>query len=153
MNGTIHSLIGAAAGSFFSRKDAAFLAGVASHLLADLLPHKDTDVPLDICLCTASLSAIASLRGVDSAEFAGAIGGIVPDSEHVLRIAGLLNDESLIFPTHIQKGKYHGPDTDEVFSQILLAISAILVILANGHEKKEDCAEEEVECDEALKVG
>jgi hypothetical protein len=75
----------------------------------------------------AAMTAIAKLRGIDSPEFWGALGAIAPDTEHALLLAGLITSEQEIFPTHIHDGKYHGPDSGERLSQVLIAIAAVCI--------------------------
>jgi len=128
MGGAVHALIGAAIGSFMDNKIGAFTAGVASHVIADVLPHKDYDPAVEVGLMAAALAGIAKFRGVDSPEFWGAIGAIAPDTEHALMLSGLINADQEVFPTHIENGKYHGPDSGEQLSQWLIALAAACVI-------------------------
>lgn len=131
MTGIVHAAIGAAIGSLARSKPGAFAGGVLSHLVADALPHKDLDPKVEAVLVAAALTGLAKWKGTDSAAFWGAIGGILPDTEHALMLAGLISTEQEIFPTHIQNGKYHGADSGEQLSQLALLIAALLVV-GNG---------------------
>ncbi|MCE5321984.1 hypothetical protein LLG46_01575 [bacterium] len=128
MSGAVHALIGAAIGSLVKSKAGAFAGGVASHILADVLPHRDFDACVEVPLMAGTLAAIAKLNGIGSPEFLGALGAIVPDAEHALSIAGLITCEQKFFPTHINDGKYHGSDSGEHLSQTLIALIAACIV-------------------------
>ena len=129
MIGAVHASIGAAVGSLFKRKSSAFLAGVVSHIVADALPHTDFPSKIEAPFLAGSLVAIAAWRGVDSPEFWGSLGAVVPDAEHGLMEVGLIKPEDEIFPTHIDYGKYHGHETGERWSQLIIAAVAILTVV------------------------
>lgn len=132
MIGAVHASIGAAVGSFFKRKSSAFLAGVASHVVADMLPHTDFRPTIEVPLLAASLAGIAGWRGVDSPEFCGALGAIAPDAEHAFLEAGLIEPSDEVFPTHLDDGKHHGPETGERWSQFIIAVAAVLTVAMNA---------------------
>ena len=136
MIGAVHAYIGAAAGLLFRRKSAAFAAGVTSHLIADALPHDDLDPKLEIPLLAATLAGVAKWRGIDSPEFWGALGGVVPDAEHALSLAGLAKQEQKLFPTHVDDGKYHGPPSGERWSQLLIAGASLLAVALSDAESR-----------------
>lgn len=135
MLGAVHAAIGAAVGSLFRSKRAAFAAGVVSHVVADALPHKDLDPRLEVPLMAGAMLGIAKWRGADSPEFWGAAGGIAPDAEHGLMIARLIRPEQEIFPTHIDGGKYHGPESSERLSQLLIAGAALALVALKASRK------------------
>jgi hypothetical protein len=120
--------VGAALGSLCKRRGIAFVAGVLSHLVTDVLPHKDYKPAVEVPMLAATLVAIAKWRGVDSPEFWGAVGGVAPDVEHGLLVAGVIGKEHELFPTHVDDGKWHGPDSNERWSQLLLAAAAALTL-------------------------
>lgn len=128
MSGAVHAAIGACIGSLLKNKGAAFIAGVVSHAIADAVPHKDFKPVIEMPLLAGALAGIAAWRGVDSPEFCGAIGAISPDAEHGLMLAGVIKPEQEVFPTHIDDGKYHGPKTNERWSQFLLAGACLAVV-------------------------
>lgn len=134
MLGAVHASIGAGVGSFCKSKSAAFVSGVLSHLFADALPHKDFSPTVEVPLMIGMLAGIAAWKGLDSPEFYGAIGGIAPDIEHGLLFAGIIDKEKEIFPTHIQDGKWHGVESNERFSQVLLVIAALVAVALNTEE-------------------
>ena len=128
MTGAVHASIGAGIGRLFKNKGAAFLAGVASHLLTDALPHKDFSPKLEVPLMAGALLAIGKWKGVGSPEFWGAMGALAPDLEHGLLVTGLIEQQQEVFPSHIDDGKLHGRETDERLSQFLLAGASLLAL-------------------------
>lgn len=128
MTGIVHAAIGAAVGSLVRSKPGAFAGGVLSHVVADALPHKDFDPKVEAVLIAAALAGLVEWKGTDSPAFWGAIGGILPDVEHALMLAGLIGAEQKIFPTHIQDGKHHGSDSGERLSQLVLLIAALSIV-------------------------
>lgn len=127
----VHACIGAGVGSFCENKGTAFVSGVVSHLIADMLPHKDLSPAVEVPLLLGALAGIAAWKGLDSPEFWGALGGVAPDSEHGLMIAGLIRADQEIFPTHITDGKYHGRESNERLSQLLIAVAALAAAALN----------------------
>jgi len=134
MIGAVHACIGAGVGSFFRNKSAAFVSGVVSHLVADALPHKDLAPEIEVPLMAGMMAGIAAWKGLDSPEFWGAMGGISPDVEHGLLVAGIINKEQKVFPSHIRDGKWHGEESNERLSQLLLSIAGLVVVALNTEE-------------------
>lgn len=130
MMGSVHACIGAGVGSFFESRAAAFAAGVASHAVSDACPHRDLDNPIaEAVLAAGVLIGIGCWKGAGSPEFWGAIGGLAPDLEHGLVIAGLMDKEREVFPTHIADGKWHGDESGtERVSQLLLSAAALVAV-------------------------
>jgi len=129
MLGAVHASIGAAVGSFFKKKSAAFLAGVVSHAIADAVPHNDLSPAAEVPLLAATIVGIAAYHGVDSPVFWGALGGVMPDVEHGLALTGVLKPEKRIFPTHIADGKWHGRESSERWSQLIITGLSLAVTL------------------------
>jgi len=84
----------------------AFLVGVASHATGDALPHREHPPAVDGPLTAAVLLLLARRYGIDSPEMAGALGGIVPDAEHLPTRLGWFPDTAELYPTH---GPYPQP--------------------------------------------
>lgn len=129
MIGAVHALIGACIGSLTKNRTGAFCAGIVSHAAADILPHKDFDPIIEAPLLAGAVTALAAWKGVDSPEFCGAMGAIAPDFEHGLALAGIIDPDSRVFPTHIDNGKYHGPECESRLSQLLIAAAAVGMML------------------------
>lgn len=113
----VHALVGAVVGRVVDSRPGAFAAGVATHLLGDLLPHKDFEPKIEAPLLAATLGLIAWRCGVNSPEFIGALGGVAPDVENAARAVGLIPSESMRFPTHAGDGRMHGPKTASALPQ------------------------------------
>jgi len=132
--GAVHASIGAAIGSLVKDKRGAFVSGVASHVVADALPHTDFPPKVEVAFLAGALVGIAAWRGVDSPEFWGALGAVAPDAEHALLAADLIAPENEVFPTHLRDGAFHGPDSRERWSQALIALAAVTVMLRTGRK-------------------
>lgn len=126
MTGAVHAAIGAALGSLIGKPRVAFAAGVISHIIADALPHLDLTVKQEVTLTGAEIGYIASRYGLGSPEFWGALGAICPDFEHGLSKLGIIPESMEMFPTHVDAGKYHGRETNERVSQLLLFAAATI---------------------------
>jgi hypothetical protein len=111
-----HAILAGAVGTLARRRRTAFVAGVGTHLIADLLPHRDFDIATETALAIAAVTAIGGAAGFHSPAFAGALGGVAPDLENGLVRAGLVKRPH--FPTHTG---IHGRATRGVASQALLA--------------------------------
>jgi len=119
MMGAVHAILGAAVGSLSSRRSVAFLAGVGTHLIGDLLPHRDYGAATELPLVAAALSLVAAEGGLSSPAFWGAVGGAAPDLENLAQRLGLTDGAGSVFPTHRW---WHGARRDEVLSQAALCL-------------------------------
>lgn len=116
----VHALIGAAVGKAAGHRLGALPLGVATHLAADLLPHKDLDPKVEAPLLAATLAAIALRHGIKSPEFWGAFGGFAPDFENAAQVIGWIRPDQMVFPSH--QGDYtHGRKTKTTLPQVALA--------------------------------
>lgn len=100
MDLTSHSTAGAALGLKLGRTPLqAFLIGMASHAVLDMIPHRSSriDTP-DAVARMAGGAAVLYDRwrgsGWDSRVLWGAVGGVIPDVEHLSR------KHKKVFPTH-----------------------------------------------------
>jgi hypothetical protein len=134
MIAAVHALLGAALARLCRTRVQAALVGTASHPLADILPHRDLEIPQEALLLAATLTMIAAARGPGSPEFAGALGACLPDVENLVgRLAGV-PDENLLLPTH--RGQ-HGRETTGFHGQIAIAALGVLVLLAPRPDSRE----------------
>jgi len=118
-----HAMLAGAVGALSHSRSRAFLAGVGTHLIADLIPHRDCGFAVEAALVTAALAAVGGLAGFGSPAFAGALGGVAPDLEHALAVAGILAGSR--FPSH---QRVHGRPLREVVSQVVISAAALGVI-------------------------
>ena len=136
MIGAVHAAVGAAVGKLAGSRTGAVAAGVSTHLLGDLLPHKDFDIKEEAPLLLATLGLLAWRCGIGSPEFLGALAGVAPDVENAARIAGLISREHMRFPTHIGGGIYHGPKVKSALPQAIGAAICLAFVLRSA--KKPD---------------
>lgn len=129
----VHALVGAAVGKRVRKRGGAFACGVATHLLCDLLPHKDFAPKVEAPLLAATLGVIAWRFGVNSPEFLGAVGAISPDFENAAAMTGLIPREAMVFPTH-QGEHHHGPKVDSALPQGVLAAACTAYLLLGQDE-------------------
>ncbi|MEJ5297290.1 MAG: hypothetical protein WHZ52_04550 [Armatimonadota bacterium] len=100
MTGSAHACIGTVVGALTGSPGKALAAGVVSHAICDIIPHSEAPRALDLVLAGAALGGIAAGFGARSAEFWGAVGAVIPDVEHGLVLAGLMEEHHCLFPTH-----------------------------------------------------
>jgi hypothetical protein len=123
----VHAVVGAAAGHRAGRRRAALAAGVGSHLVGDLIPHRDYPLAIELPLMLATLAILACRYGVAGPTFWGALGGVLPDVENGLHQVGLMPESARLFPTH--NGMLpHGRPIRSIANQLLLVLAALLVL-------------------------
>jgi hypothetical protein len=122
-----HAAIGAAVGTMTPTEEAALVAGVVSHGVADLMPHRDFNMEVELPLLALMLVAIAWRFGLRSRQFWGAVGGFLPDIENGLEILGFLS--GTVFPTHTKKAWFigHGRKIKSIVPQIILIGVCLLI--------------------------
>jgi len=124
----VHAAVGAALGRLAGEPKRALAAGVASHLLGYLLPHKDFDPKVEAPLLAVTLGVLAWRCGITSPEFVGAVGAVAPDVENAASRIGLIRGEGMQFPTH--RGAHcHGPVVRSAWPQGLLAAACLAYVL------------------------
>ncbi len=126
----VHAAVGAGLGGLLRRPGAAFAAGVASHLLCDLVPHKDYDITVEAPLAAVMFSYLAWRYGIRSPQFLGAWGAVSPDAENALEKFGVIAHEKTFFPTHNESVPWsvgHGAKVESALPQAALALIALLL--------------------------
>lgn len=117
MDLTSHSTAGAALGLKLGRTPLqAFLIGMASHVVLDMIPHRGLRIDTPDAVAYMAGGAVALYdrwrgSGWDSRVLWGAVGGVMPDVEH------LLGRGKKVFPTHsgaLPHGHTDRPDVDIV---------------------------------------
>ena len=134
MTGSVHAALGAALGRYISRPPLAFAAGVVSHFVGDVVPHHDMG-PGETPLVVATMARIVQQHGWNSPQFWGALGGILPDFEHIP--AELRQDprrhepmEEKLFPTHnnqVPHGAWSLHESLGVVMQVALYLGGLYV--------------------------
>jgi hypothetical protein len=100
-------------------------------MVADMLPHRDLAIPQEAALLAGALSVVLATRGVESNEFAGAIGAALPDLENLACRLGASPEGRSLFPTH---GRYHGRRTRGFGGQIALAAVCLATLVLPERE-------------------
>jgi hypothetical protein len=135
----VHASIGAALGSRIANNRGAFSAGVASHMIADLIPHRDYPLKQELPLLFAALGFIGMRYGPTSPAMVGALGGIAPDIENGFASLGVLPKSMTIFPTHTPRPWFigHGKRIESPLQQVILAGLCIVSIelLRSGNKR------------------
>lgn len=121
----VHALVGATLARLCKTHTQAAVLGAASHPVADMLPHRDLEVPQEAVLLATTLTLIAASRGIGSREFVGAIGAVFPDLENILGRLLHIPEERLLLPTH---SRYHGPKTKNFNGQLSLALIGLAAL-------------------------
>jgi hypothetical protein len=124
----VHAAVGAALGRLIGHQGKAFGAGVASHAICDLIPHRDLKPIQEAPLLALALGLIAWRRGVTSPETLGALGAVSPDTENIAARVGLIPESAMLFPTH-QGEATHGRKTESILPQVALAAVCLAIAL------------------------
>jgi hypothetical protein len=101
MKATTHALVGGLTGAIIGRPALAAIAGVASHALLDVLPHRDEDRLLHVIVdgCGALAVLVFAAAAGNIGMVAGVIGGVIPDLENVPDVLFKRKVRKL-FPSH-----------------------------------------------------
>lgn len=119
-----HVASGALAGRQRAGVGDALLAGLALHALIDVIPHGEVhDHHFEGASAVGGVVALAARHGLGSPIVWGAVGGALPDLEHVL--PRRLRPRRPMFPTH-RVARLHGWESKP------LAIPAWLQALVGG---------------------
>jgi hypothetical protein len=122
----VHVPAGALAGGLGAKSSTAFGWGVLSHAALDLVPHKDVfGERAEIGMTAAMLTLVAIITRLDARALSGAIGGALPDLEHLM--PWVRRGGRPVFPTHAS-ARLHGslPTRVELGAGAQLAIAAAL---------------------------
>jgi hypothetical protein len=132
-----HVSAGALAGRCARGPGRAVALGMVTHAALDLVPHEDAFGERTEIAVTAALVTFVAAISRDVNTVAGAIGGALPDLEHVLPVPGLGGRP--VFPTHVSS-RLHGalPLRFRAGSTAQLGLAAVLLAaaLAGPHASK-----------------
>ena len=124
----VHAAVGAALGRLIGHPAKAFGAGVASHAICDLIPHRDLKPIQEAPLLALALGLIVWRRGLMSPETLGAAGAVSPDTENIAAHLGIIPRKAMVFPTH-QGDATHGRKTESILPQVVLATVCLTIAL------------------------
>jgi hypothetical protein len=144
-----HTCLNAAVGTLFKKPLAAAIAGIASHALLDLLPHKDISAhKAEGATVLLLLGIVGSSCGWSSPAFWCAMGGVLPDVEQVLPWTDPKRGRRRYFPTHSpglhslqirQAPNYRASLLEQtVVSTVSLAVTLIQCRPKSAAEQQED---------------
>ena len=126
----VHAAIGALCGAGIQNKPGAVVGGAASHLICDMVPHRDYPIKIEAPLAAVMFGYLIWRYGLNSPQVWGALGAVLPDGENALYVLGLLPGEWRVFPTHNEKSPYyigHGQAIESPASQAVLSVLALLL--------------------------
>jgi hypothetical protein len=120
----VHAAVGAAVGATLKTRSQAAGVGVGTHLMCDLIPHRDYDIRIESPLALVMFIYLGVRYGVRSPQFWGAAGAVLPDLENALVVAGAFSQTKTLFPTHNESAPWflgHGRRVRSPWPQIVLA--------------------------------
>lgn len=104
MSAGTHMIVGAGFGyKFAGSQEGAFAAGMVSHAALDAIPHYDWPEWVQALTFIAGVLVTNDLynrSGQDQRVLWGAIGGMLPDIEHLLVKLAIIKRKQEIFPSH-----------------------------------------------------
>jgi len=123
-----HVAAGAIAGALSPTMYAAPLLGLASHVVLDIIPHRDIDrMRYELILGVLAIAAIALGGALSMKVFLGIAFALVPDVENLLWKLGVIRDDQKVFPGH-RKYLPHGMVVGR--SNIGLQMAASVAVIA-----------------------
>jgi len=129
----LHAALGAAVGAAGRSRPAAVALGVASHLAADAVPHRDfASRRFELASGLAAIGLLAVRRGLGDPATVGAVAGTIPDLEHVVRLPRPGGSKLL----HDARG-WHRSGSFQPDAQLLLAAVLLAPLLAGSRSLRE----------------
>lgn len=126
MIAAVHALVGATIGKIAGEPKGAIMAGFGSHLICDMLPHKDFPIEIEVPLLAATMGMLIWQCGITSPEVIGACAAVAPDIENGAQMVGLIPPEAMRYPSHLGR---HGRKTESVLPQAILAGACLAFLL------------------------
>jgi hypothetical protein len=131
-----HFAAGALAGSLIPIPIASPFIGLGSHLLLDMIPHKDfEDYRLEIVLWVVAMIVLFVGGAHSAAIVLCGLFAVLPDLENLLQKTGKIRDDQKIFPGHRKGFIRHGRETGTwsvVLQVVFTAIVIVWMIRRNG---------------------
>jgi hypothetical protein len=131
-----HFAAGALAGSLIPVPLAAPFIGLGSHLLLDMIPHKDfEDYRVEILLWIVAMIVLFAGGAYSWAIVLAGLFAVLPDLENLLQKTGRIRRDQMIFPGHRKGFIRHGRETGawSVFLQVAFTATVIVwMIRRNG---------------------
>lgn len=124
-----HFAAGALAGSLLPVPAVAPLLGLGSHLLLDVIPHRDfEDYRIEIVLWLVAMAVLAVMGGMTLAVTLAGLFAVLPDLENLLWKLGRLRDDQKIFPGHRPGWLRHGREAGRSSIALQVAFTVAVVV-------------------------
>ncbi len=124
-----HFAAGALAGSLIPVPLAAPFIGLGSHLLLDMIPHKDfEDYRLEIVLWLVAMIVLFAGGAFSTAIVLCGLFAVLPDLENLLQKTGKIRRDQMIFPGHRKGLLRHGRETGAWSVAVQVAFTAIVIV-------------------------
>ncbi len=127
-----HFAAGALAGSFLPTPILAPFVGLGSHLLLDMIPHRDfEDYRIEIALWIVSMIVLFAGGAYGAAIVLCGLFAVVPDLENLLWKTGAIREDQKFFPGHGKGIIRHGRQAGvwSVVLQVAFTCAAILWLI------------------------
>ena len=124
-----HFAAGALAGSLIPNPIAAPFLGLGSHLLLDMIPHKDfEDYRLEIVLWVVAMIVLFVGGAYSAAIVLCGLFAVLPDLENLLHKTGKIRRDQMIFPGHRKGPIRHGKETGAWSVVLQVAFTAVVIM-------------------------
>jgi len=124
-----HFAAGALAGALIPNPIAAPFIGLGSHLLLDMIPHRDfEDYRVEIVLWIVAMIILFAGGAHSAAIVLCGLFAVLPDLENLLWKTGKINNDQKIFPGHRKGWLRHGRKTGNWSIVLQVAFTAIVIV-------------------------
>ncbi len=124
-----HFAAGALAGALIPNPIAAPFVGLSSHLLLDMIPHRDfEDYRVEIVLWVVSMIILFAGGAYSMAIVLCGLFAVLPDFENLLWKTGKIRDDQKIFPGHRKGLIRHGRKTGTWSIVLQVAFTAVVIV-------------------------
>jgi hypothetical protein len=131
---SLHAALGATLGAAGSSRSRAVALGIASHLAADAIPHRDfASRRFELASGVAAVTLVALRRGVTDPATLGAIAATIPDAEHIVDLPRPGGSKLL----HDRRG-WHRSGSFPPEAQLVLAVALLyrVVRIRRGRSRR-----------------
>ena len=130
-----HFAAGALAGALIPVPAAAPVIGLGSHIVLDVLPHRDFEnYRLEIALWLAAAAVLLAGGGMNLPIALGGFAAVLPDLENLLWKLGRIRDGQKIFPGHRPGLLRHGREAgrSSLGLQFAFTVAVIAYLVGRG---------------------
>ena len=117
----------------FGPPAAAPLIGLGSHVLLDMIPHRDfEDYRVEIALWIAAMIVLFAGGARSAAIVICSLFAVLPDLENLLYKTGRIRDDQKVFPGHRKGLLWHGRETGAWSIAVQVAFTAAVIAWLTG---------------------